>query len=34
MMGSMFWRFAHHGRDAVSTQERRRLILGDAAGMP
>ena len=34
MMGSVFWRFAHRGRDAVSTQERRRLILGDAAGVP
>jgi APA family basic amino acid/polyamine antiporter len=34
VIGMLFWRFAHRGREAVSTQERRRLILGDATGVP
>jgi len=34
LLGLGFWGIAHRGRDGVTAQERRRLILGDAAAAP
>jgi amino acid transporter len=34
LLGLGFWGIAHGGRDGVTAQERRRLILGDAAVAP